>query len=60
MIQDIQGLVDAFHAWIKDKSKLRQIDDWVEITTSYLDRHNDYVQIYAKRPFDLRLHYALH
>ena len=23
--------------------------DWVEITTLYLDRHNDYLQIYAKR-----------
>jgi hypothetical protein len=49
MIQDIQGMVDAYHAWLKDKSTLRQIDDWVEITTPYLDRHNDYVQIYAKR-----------
>jgi hypothetical protein len=49
MIQDIQRLMDAYHAWLKDKSTLRQIDDWVEITTPYLDRHNDYVQIYAKR-----------
>lgn len=49
MIQDIQSLMDAYHAWLKDKSTLRQIDDWVEITTPYLDRHNDYVQIYAKR-----------
>jgi hypothetical protein len=49
MIQDIQRLMDAYHSWLKDKSTLRQIDDWVEITTPYLDRHNDYVQIYAKR-----------
>ena len=28
---------------------LRSIDNWVEITTPYLDRHNDYIQIYAKR-----------
>jgi hypothetical protein len=49
MIHDIQRLMDAYHAWLKDKSVLRQIDDWVEITTPYLDRHNDYVQIYAKR-----------
>lgn len=27
----------------------RQLDDWVEITTPYLDRHNDYLQIYARR-----------
>jgi len=49
MIQEIQRLMDAYHAWLKDKSVLRQIDLWVEITTPYLDRHNDYIQIYAKK-----------
>lgn len=49
MIQDIQSLMDAYHTWLKDKSMLRQVNEWVEITTPYLDRHNDYVQIYAKR-----------
>jgi len=49
MIADIQGLVDAYHAWLKDKTVLKQINDWVEITTPYLDRHNDYIQIYARR-----------
>lgn len=49
MIQDIQRLLDTYHAWLKDKTALRQVDDWVEITTPYLDRHNDYVQIYAKK-----------
>ena len=28
---------------------MREVDGWVEITTPYLDRHNDYVQIYARR-----------
>lgn len=49
MIQDIRHLMDAYHSWLKDKSVLRQIDQWVEITTPFLDRHNDYIQIYAKR-----------
>lgn len=49
MIRDIQHLLDAYHSWLKDKTALRQINDWVEITTPYLDRHNDYVQIYAKK-----------
>ncbi|PIV81880.1 hypothetical protein COW53_01960 [bacterium CG17_big_fil_post_rev_8_21_14_2_50_64_8] len=49
MTRDIQNLLDAYHVWLKDKTALRQIDEWVEITTPYLDRHNDYVQIYAKR-----------
>ncbi len=49
MIHEIQKLLDDYIAWLKDKTILRQIDDWVEITTPYLDRHNDYIQIYAKR-----------
>jgi len=49
MIDDIQRLLDDYLAWLRDKTTLRQIDQWVEITTPYLDRHNDYVQIYAKK-----------
>ena len=49
MIQEIQRLMEGYYAWLKDKSVLRQVEQWVEITTPYLDRHNDYVQIYAKR-----------
>jgi hypothetical protein len=48
-IQDIQRLLNDYNAWLKDKTALRQIDQWIEITTPYLDRHNDYVQIYVKR-----------
>lgn len=49
MIDEIRRLLDAYHAWLKDKTVLRQIDEWIEITTPYLDRHNDYIQIYAKK-----------
>ncbi len=49
MIQEIQDLIDNYVKWLKDKTVLRQVKDWVEITTPYLDRHNDYLQIYAKR-----------
>jgi hypothetical protein len=49
MIQEIDQLLNDYIAWLKDKTVLRQIDSWVEITTPYLDRHNDYVQIYAKK-----------
>jgi hypothetical protein len=48
MIQDIQKLLDDYLAWLKDKTQLRQVQQWVEITTPYLDRHNDYIQIYAR------------
>ena len=49
MIGEIQKLLDDYMAWLKDKTTLRQIQNWVEITTPYLDRHNDYIQIYAKK-----------
>ena len=49
MIQDIQKLLDDYTAWLRDKTSLREVADWVEITTPYLDRHNDYIQIYAKK-----------
>jgi hypothetical protein len=49
MINEIQMLLDRYIAWLRDKTTLRQVSDWVEITTPYLDRHNDYLQIYAKR-----------
>ena len=52
MIQDIQRLVDRYSAWLRDETKLRQINEWVEITTPFLDRHNDHLQIYAKRDGD--------
>ena len=49
MIEDIRVLLDQYVVWLKDKTTLRQINDWIEITTPYLDRRNDYLQIYAKR-----------
>jgi len=49
MISEIEKLLDDYLAWLRDKTTLRQVDNWVEITTPYLDRHNDYIQIYAKK-----------
>ena len=49
MIDDIRSLLDQYTKWLRDKTSLRQISDWIEITTPYLDRHNDCLQIYAKR-----------
>lgn len=49
MINEVQTLLDQYWAWLRDKTTLRQINAWIEITTPYLDRHNDRLQIYAKR-----------
>jgi hypothetical protein len=49
MISDVQELLDKYTQWLKDKTFVKEIGDYIEITTPYLDRHNDYIQIYARR-----------
>lgn len=49
-IEEIAGLVSQYRSWLKDRTTLKSVHaDWVEITTPFIDRHNDYVQLYAKR-----------
>ena len=46
MIDEVRGVLDQYAQWVRDKSILREVNDqYVEITTPYLDRHNDYTQI---------------
>jgi len=42
-------LIRNYYDWLKAKTAWREINGWVEITTPYLDRHNDYIQIYLRR-----------
>jgi hypothetical protein len=45
-----QQLNDQYFEWLRNKTTLRSISEqWVEITTPFLDRHNDCLQIYACR-----------
>ena len=39
-------LVENYYAWLKERTQLKNLDTAVEITTPFLDRHNDYIQIY--------------
>lgn len=48
-MSEIAELVDRYQAWLRDRTVLRQVRDWTEITTPFLDRHNDYIQLYAKK-----------
>jgi hypothetical protein len=34
--------------WLKQKILITQIGEWYEITSPFLDYHNDQIQIYAK------------
>jgi len=46
---EIHDLIENYIQWLRDKTVLRKLNGWVEITTPHLDRHNDYIQIYAKK-----------
>ncbi len=54
-LSEIEGLLEHYRNWLRDKTSLRQLNDWVEITTPYLDRHNDYIQIYVKENQEQRI-----
>ncbi|WP_341790629.1 DUF1828 domain-containing protein [Rickettsia endosymbiont of Polydrusus tereticollis] len=45
----VESLIEDYYKWLKDKTAWQQLKDWVEITTPYLDRHNDYIQIYLRQ-----------
>jgi hypothetical protein len=49
MSAEISLLKERYFSWLKEKTTLQTIDDWVEVTTPFLDRHNDYMQIYIRR-----------
>ena len=38
MIGEVQSLLDQYWIWLREQTSLRQIEEWVEITTPYLDR----------------------
>jgi len=45
----VHSLNNWYFDWLRDKTVLREIDNgWTEITTPFLDRRNDCLQIYAK------------
>jgi hypothetical protein len=51
MIADeIKQLLDEHFHWLRNKTILKSTEkDWVEITTPYLDRHNDCLQLYIRK-----------
>ncbi|PIU61353.1 MAG: hypothetical protein COS84_11410 [Armatimonadetes bacterium CG07_land_8_20_14_0_80_40_9] len=49
MIKDCQDLVNAYIEWLRQKISVENINGVCEITTPFLDRHNDHLQIYVKK-----------
>ncbi|MFW6248787.1 MAG: hypothetical protein ACOC4J_03350 [Bacteroidota bacterium] len=49
IVSEVQGLTEKYIQWIKDNMTFNQVAEWVEVTTNYLDMHNDSIQIYKKK-----------
>ena len=49
MIKNCQDLVNTYIEWLRQKISVENIDGICEITTPFLDRHNDHLQIYVKK-----------
>lgn len=46
---DCSGLVDSYVAWLREGLSTARVETGCELTTPFLDRHNDHLQIYAER-----------
>lgn len=49
MTKGIKQLIDEYVRWLRDGISVAQIGDAFEVTTPFLDRHNDHLQIYVKQ-----------
>ena len=49
---ECQDLVNTYIEWFKQKISVKDIEGVCEITTPFLDRHNDHLQIYVKMTGD--------
>ena len=54
----VAELLETYYKWIKEKTTFKSVNGWEEITTPYLDIHNDYIQIYVKLENDKIVLYA--
>ncbi|WNY25949.1 DUF1828 domain-containing protein [Methanolapillus millepedarum] len=51
--EEVEKLMLGYYSWLKEETTFKEIDNyWVEVTTPFLDSHNDYLQIYVKKEGD--------
>ena len=51
--EEVKGLVDNYYSWLGDTTHLYAIDpNYVRIVTPFLDRHNDYYEIFVSKNGD--------
>ena len=48
ILQECSDLVRTYTEWLRQKISVQDINGVCEITTPFLDRHNDHIQIYVK------------
>ena len=46
---ECQKLIDAYVGWLRQGLSAEEIGEACELTTPFLDRHNDHLQVYATR-----------
>ncbi len=51
-VEEVKKNLDEYWKWLKERTSVREASDWVEITTPFMDRHNDFMQIYIRREGD--------
>ncbi|MHB8984095.1 MAG: DUF1829 domain-containing protein, partial [Carboxydocellales bacterium] len=44
-----KDFINSYIDWLKSKINLKEVNGYYEITTPFLDRHNDHLQIYVKQ-----------
>ena len=49
MHSEVKAMVDVCWPWVRDNTAWRFVGKSVEITTPYLDRHNDFLQVYVSQ-----------
>ena len=47
-LTECRNLIDDYIRWLKGGVRLEQLDDCVMITTPFLDRHNDAIQLFVE------------
>lgn len=48
-MENINTLVDSYYSWLKDNTLLTTSGEYTKITTPFLDRHNDCIELYIKQ-----------
>ena len=46
---ECQKLIDAYVDWLRQGLSVEEVGGACELTTPFLDRHNDHLQVYATR-----------